>query len=377
MMSSLPLVVPRITAAAASKHHTRYFPPAAASSRLLSSSLYDEHRHQSTISSTSPPKLAYEFITEGRQVSNSQSPHHDNQDKQTIVFLHGLLGNGKNLRTPAKKLTKQLPHLSALLLDVRGHGGSSSRGHRHAKPHNFHSCVQDIFDTLIPLGLVGENSPLAICGHSLGGRIALQYTHNILLQLQQHKTQNDHDIQIPKQTWILDSVPGTPDPSVHQVLKAISSIPLPISCKSTLTETLMREYKMNKAIAMWIASNLKGKEDKNDEFDWVFDLDIANELVNNFADQNFAQMIHEITSGSTSTSSNNNDRALDSTIIQLVMAGRNKEWKDDIVSSLQSIPTFGESFHMHKLENAGHWVHVDAVNELTQLMVDGLSNMRR
>lgn len=128
----------------------------------------------------------------------------------------------------------------------------------------------------------------------------------------------------------------------------------------------MGEYKMSKAIAQWIATNLKGKKD---DFSWVFDLEIANELVENFADQNFAEMIHEITIDNTNTS-------LDSSI-HLVMAGRNKEWKEDIVANLQSIPTFGDSFQMHKLENAGHWVHVDAVNELTQLMVDGLSNARR
>ncbi len=342
----MSLLAPRITSAA-SKHQRCV-------SAVGLSSLYDRYRR--SISSTSPPKLAYEIITDGKVVSS-----HDNPEKQTIVFLHGLLGNAKNLRTPAKKLTRQLPHLSAILLDVRGHGGSS--GSQHAQPHNFHSCVQDIFHTLTPLGLVGEKSPIAICGHSLGGRIALQYTHTLHQQQQQY----DHDIQTPKQTWILDSVPGTPDPSVHHVLKAISSIPLPITCKSTLTETLMGEHKMNKAIAQWIATNLKGKKD---DFSWVFDLQIANELVENFADQNFAEMIHEITNDSGTKT------PLDSSI-QLVMAGRNKEWKEDIVANLQSIPTFGDSFHMHKLENAGHWVHVDAVNELTQLMVDGLSSTRR
>jgi pimeloyl-ACP methyl ester carboxylesterase len=344
----------RITAAATqqmkSKHHNIRCP--------LSSSYNDQLRRSI---SSSPPlqKLAHEWISNGKVVSSS--PHNDQDNKQqTIVFLHGLLGNAKNLRTPAKKLTRQLPNISALLLDVRGHGGSSSSSGNFVQPHNFQSCVQDIFDTLTPLGLIGASSPIAICGHSLGGRIALQYTHS----LQQQKQKNDFEIQMPKQTWILDSVPGTPDPSVHKVLKAISSIPLPISCKSTLTQTLISEYKMNKAIAMWIASNLK-EGDSKDGFEWVFDLNVANELVDNFADQNFVDMVHEITS----------DAVVDSKV-QLVMAGRNKEWREEIISSLKSVPNFGETkeslFRMHKLEEAGHWVHVDAVNELTQLMVDEL-----
>ncbi len=327
----------------------------------LSSSF--NHRLRRSISSSPPlQKLAHEWISNGKVVSSSSPQHNDQNNKQqTIVFLHGLLGNAKNLRTPAKKLTRQLPNFSALLLDVRGHGGSSSSSGNFVQPHNFQSCVQDIFDTLLPLGLIGANSPIAICGHSLGGRIALQYTHSLQ---QQQKQQNDHEIQLPKQTWILDSVPGTPDPSVHKVLKAISSIPLPISCKSTLTQALMSEYKMNKAIALWIASNLKEGNSKGG-FEWVFDLNVANELVDNFADQNFVDMVHEITS----------DAVVDSKV-QLVMAGRNKEWREEIISSLKSLPKFGESkeslFRMHKLEEAGHWVHVDAVNELTQLMVDEL-----
>ena len=340
----MSLLARRITAAASKQHRC------AATGDIP---LYDYLCR--SFSSTSSPKLAYEFIVDGKV-----EPHNNNdRGSETIVFLHGLLGNAKNLRTPAKKITRQMPNLSALLLDVRGHGGSS--GSHYLQPHNFNACVQDIFETLKPLGLTDANSPMAIIGHSLGGRIGLQYTHSLQLQEQ------NHGIQVPKQTWILDSVPGTPDPSVHHVLKAISSIPLPIQCKSTLTETLISEYKMNKAVAMWIATNLKGKKN---EHSWIFDLDVANELVDNFADQNFSEMINEI------TNDNSNDSSSDSTI-QLVMAGRNKEWKDDIVSELQSIPSFNESFFMHKLENAGHWVHVDAVNELTQLMVDGLSNIRR
>ena len=195
----------------------------------LSSSF--NHRLLRRSISSSPPlqKLAHEWISNGKVVSSS--PHNDQDNKQqTIVFLHGLLGNAKNLRTPAKKLTRQLPNYSALLLDVRGHGGSSSSSGNFVQPHNFQSCVQDIFDTLTPLGLIGASSPIAICGHSLGGRIALQYTHS----LQQQQQPADFEIQMPKQTWILDSVPGTPDPSVHKVLKAISSISLPISCGQKL-----------------------------------------------------------------------------------------------------------------------------------------------
>mmetsp|Transcript_25206 Transcript_25206/g.52054 ORF Transcript_25206/g.52054 Transcript_25206/m.52054 type:complete len:431 (+) Transcript_25206:72-1364(+) len=313
------------------------------------------------------PLLAHEWIVGGQVVTNSEQPPRRN--KEVVVFLHGLLGNAKNLRTPAKKLTERLPHLSALIMDIRGHGNSSSP---FPSPHNFHTCTEDIFETLQSLELTGDRSPTAIVGHSLGGRLALQYAHALSTDSVQSK------LQAPKQTWVLDAVPGQPDPSVHHILRTISSIPLPIESKSWLFKNLTEKHNLNKGVAMWIASNLKdiekyeqkqqseqnlkGKQHK--PLEWVFNLDMANELIHSFAEQKFVPMIRDITSQPSS-------------IVNLVIAGRNKEWKDDIVLELQSIPTFGKSpessFQMHTLPKAGHWLHVDDLNGLVDLMVKGMN----
>ena len=195
---------------------------------------------------------------------------------------------------------------------------------------------------------MNERSPIAICGHSLGGRIALQYSNDLT------KT-STHGIRPPQQTWILDSVPGQPDPSVHSVVKAISSIPLPISSKSGLSKTLKEKYHFNKTIAMWMASNLKPMDGG---FEWIFDLNIAKELLSNFAEQNFHEQIGNITTQQ---------------VVHLVMAGRNHEWTQHIIDGLQSIQREpSERFQLHKLVNAGHWVHVDDLEGLLELMVGSL-----
>lgn len=321
---------------------------------------------------------------DGRVIPQSKVVDHEiiDDDKEVIVFLHGLLGNAKNLRTPAKKLTQQLPHYNALLLDIRGHGNSSPStftkkstpsSSLFSQPHNFQSCVQDIFDTLSPLGLTGMNSPKAICGHSLGGRIALQYSHSLC-------TTAGNTIEPPSQTWVLDSVPGHADPSVHNVLRAISALPTPIPSKKWLIDALTTKYSMNKGVAMWIATNLRdtdsGGEGGYKKLEWMFDLGIANELVGNFSDQDFVEMIHNVTTTKMSSSDNDNN-----SMVQLVMAGKNKSWSDEIVSELQSIPSFQKddslesspsSFQMHTLDKAGHWVHVDDLEGLMKLMVEGL-----
>ncbi len=85
----------RITAAASQQMKSIRCPLSSYNHRLLRRSI-----------SSSPPlqKLAHEWISNGNIGSSSPSPHDDQDNKQqTIVFLHGLLGNAKNLRTPAKK----------------------------------------------------------------------------------------------------------------------------------------------------------------------------------------------------------------------------------------------------------------------------------
>ena len=194
----------------------------------------------------------------------------------------------------------------------------------------------------------------------------MQYSHT--LRAAQIIGNEVEVIEPPKQTWVLDSVPGQADPSVHSVLRAISALPTPLPSKTWLIETLITEYKMNKGVAMWIASNLRDRGDKS--FEWIFDLSIANELVENFADQDFTELIHDVTKSGDDTNKHKS-------MVQLVMAGKNKLWSEEIVSELQSIPSFDKqsptsTFQMHTLDNAGHWVHVDALDDLVKLMVNGL-----
>jgi hypothetical protein len=115
----------------------------------------------------------------------------------------------------------------------------------------------------------------------------------------------------------------------------------------------------------------------------VFDLDIANELIMNFDNQDFVNMISNITSTPDPYSSTL------SLSVHLVMAGKNNNWTEEIVSKLKSIHTYQReeessslsyptqsSFQMHKLEKAGHWVHVDDLEGLLRLMINEIQQQR-
>ena len=129
---------------------------------------------------------------------------------------------------------------------------------------------------------------------------------------------------------------------------------------------------------------------------WAFDIDIAMELVQNFNQQDVVGMIREVvespfprsssfssSSSSASSSSSSLSGAIDEDAescsnlpraVQLVMAGKNKSWTESIISELQTIQSVRRpsSFKMHKLDKAGHWVHVDDLDGLMKLMVDEL-----
>lgn len=274
----------------------------------------------------------------------------------------------------AKHITRHLPQYAALVMDLRGHGGSSSsRGRRFPPPHNFDACAQDVVETLKQLGLTREKSPFAIVGHSLGGRVALQYSSLL------SRDSATIGVNAPSQTYLLDTVPGQADPSVHSVLKAISSFQTPIESKASLVDTMMKEYRISKPVAAWIASNVYRTENG---LDWVFDLDVANELVSNFSDQNLVEQIADVSETPSkpllyqSMTYDAYQDNCDASQVHLVVGGKNKLWTSDVLEDLRSVPSFGTSknsmFQMHTLDDAGHWVHVDCLEGLVKVLVDNL-----
>ena len=114
------------------------------------------------------------------------------------------------------------------------------------------------------------------------------------------------------------------------------------------------------------------------------------ELVQNFADQDFVGMIREVVESAPSSNDNYEVTDLEkrsnnniSKVVQLVMAGKNESWTETILSELETIQPLqpsrssrplSSSFKMHKLDKAGHWVHVDDLDGLMKLMVDELGD---
>jgi pimeloyl-ACP methyl ester carboxylesterase len=84
--------------------------------------------------------------------------------ERRAFFLHGLLGQGGNLRTLARRFLEARPGWDAWLIDLRGHG----RSPKSTPEPSLHAAAADV------LQLGARSLPVAaLIGHSLGGKVAL------------------------------------------------------------------------------------------------------------------------------------------------------------------------------------------------------------
>ena len=270
-------------------------------------------------------RLHLEWVKQGRLVATAPT-----SSEQVIVFLHGLLGTGRNLGNLARKLTAARPELSGVLVDIRGHGKSRNG---HVGPHTFQAAARDVQYTLEEWGI----QQAAIVGHSMGGRLALQCAQ---------EAQNNFTT-----TWLLDTVPGQAHSSVAKVIDAVSSIKLPVQSKQDLVDQLTKQHGLTSDIANWMSTNLEN--DKSSAgFRFNFDLEIVHDILQEFPNQDFYGQLHNCKGP-----------------VHVVRAGKNKEWNAETVRRLEEMP---EHVKLHTLANAGHWVHVDALDDLVNLILPSL-----
>eukprot|EP00934_Nitzschia_sp_Nitz4_P006051 Nitzschia sp. Nitz4//scaffold292_size23309//6512//7625//NITZ4_008496-RA/size23309-augustus-gene-0.5-mRNA-1//-1//CDS//3329546167//6041//frame0 len=272
----------------------------------------------STNSSPQPMELAWETV--GEEGSSPQ-----------IVFLHGLLGKGRNLRTFAKQVC-QVKDCSGILMDLRGHGQSRlSSTDKVITPPSFSNCVQDIQYTLDQQSM----APTTWAGHSWGGRMALQYAAELV--------QTQGSSAPVERVWILDSVPGKANESVERVVGTVAELQgkPPIGNRKELVAHLLDHYKVDKGTATWLASSYNAKTG-----DFGFDPEVVHAILPEFGTQDFEGYMKVL---------------LDANVrVDVVRGGKNKGWDVPLLRRLETLQKeYQELFGLHVLPKAGHWVHVD------------------
>lgn len=249
-----------------------------------------------------------------------------------MCLLHGILGTGPNLRTVARRLCAARPDWGFLLPDLRHHGDS----HDVDGDDTIAGCVADL-DTLA--AAVGVEVRTAI-GHSFGGKVALAWG----------ATHEARGVPVDA-VWALDVPPGRPElplalqSEVVAVVAALRELPMPLPRRESVVE-LLAARGFSAMLGQWMTTNLRHGDGG---FVWRFDLDGVERLLRDYAVTDLWPWLASP------------DRRAE---VHVVRAGRSDRWSDAELARFT-----GPRLHLHTMERAGHWVHVDDPDALHALLL--------
>ncbi len=252
-----------------------------------------------------------------------------------LLVLHGVFGAGKNWRLFMRKFVRACPHWGAVLVDVRGHG--QSRGAM--APHTIAAVATDLQQLESRLA-----APIAgVCGHSLGGKLALGYAGGRRQQLQQ--------------VWVLDSRPDPLTPAEAQptqrVLRLLQQLPHALKSRQAFVAHLTSQG-LDHGVAQWLAMSLRRDGER---FYLGLELDVIAALLSDYYARD---MWPELAA------------AVPQRTLHLVVGTRSRIWSPQSLQRIDEVAAQAPTIKVHRLD-AGHWIHVDAAAALLQRMVAAFS----
>jgi len=249
-----------------------------------------------------------------------------------IAFLHGILGQGSNLQTLARRFVGQHPTWTAWLVDLRGHG-NSPKGTPGA---SLEAAARDI------VALAATNAlPLAaIAGHSFGGKVALE-----VARLEEIPSLND--------VVVIDSMPGAREPlrGADSALGIIATLEILPDTFSSITEfvTHLEKSGLSRQVAQWLAGSV---ERNGNRLRFGLDLNEIRTLLLDYFVRDLWPVVE------------NPPRE---TRLQLVIGDRSDSYSPADRERALRIAASNPKVTVDVLP-AGHWVHVDNLEGLLRVM---------
>ena len=258
------------------------------------------------------------------------------------------MGSGPNWRTIARRLVAARPDWGAVLVDLRMHGRSQEA----PPPHTLVAVAEDLERLAENLGGQGVNVS-GVIGHSFGGKAALAYRQRAPEGL--------------VETWVLDASPSsragalaesgtaapeTPGDGAGDVLLMLESLPGQFSSRDEFMAA-MADRGFSRPLAEWLAMNL-------DRVDggvrMRLDLGAVRALLADYHAQDLWPAVESELPGQ----------------LRFVVAGRSSAVSQDDRARLESLA--GDRIALHVVD-AGHWLHMEAADQLLQLFTDELSRL--
>jgi esterase len=272
-----------------------------------------------------------------------------------MMFAPGIFGSGANWRSIARKLVERRPSWGAVLVDLRGHGRSSSG----EPPHNVDACARDLL--ALDEALAAEGRPIRVAiGHSFGGKVVLA-----LRQLTAHDRLSTSRPVDLLQTWMLDATPGArpegfhdPGQSAPRILELLERLPTRIPTRDALVDGI-EQAGHPRALGQWLAMNL---EPDGDQFRMRLDLPVVRAVLADYFQRDLWSAVED-------------DRMPGE--LHVVVGGRSTTVPhDDRLRLAAHNQKTGGLTLVHLIPEAGHWLHIDAPEAIVEMLAGALPEPR-
>jgi len=241
-----------------------------------------------------------------------------------LVILHGLYGYGRNLYSLARQLAQT--H-RVYLPDLRNHGKSF-----HSPVWSYGAMAEDISRLAQHLGL----QDFALLGHSMGGKVAMEYA---LAQLQPALSQ----------LVVVDIALRSYDMSYHQqLLNTLAELDLSQLRSRQEADKLLAEKIPEAPVRQFLLSNLKADQGV---WSWQFNLPVLQ------------SQLTQITGNLALTRAPFEGPAL-------FVGGADSDYL--LPADLPQIQALFPQAHCQWLPQAGHWVHIDQPTALLSILQEFL-----
>jgi esterase len=258
-----------------------------------------------------------------------------------MLFLHGILGTRANWRGIARRFVKARPNWGAVLVDLREHGDSLGE----AEPHTLVAAAVDVkalTDALsLPIG--------GALGHSFGGKVVLEWLRS--------------REGISTEAWIVDSSPSASPvdrdtTATAEVLRILSALPKEWGSREAFIAAVTNAGEPV-PIAKGHAKNLRRTDDGRRVFGP--DLEVIHALIADYARTDLWSVVESLP----------RDCTLDA-----VIGGRSTVFSSQDRTRLKQAAKREPRLRVHVVEQAGHWVHVDAADALVALLAQRFASPR-
>jgi pimeloyl-ACP methyl ester carboxylesterase len=240
-----------------------------------------------------------------------------------LLILHGLLGSSDNWHSFGRRFGE---HFRTIALDARNHGRSP-----HSDVFNYRAMADDVGEFMTHHHI----SSASLMGHSMGGKTAAL---TALLYP-----------ELVDRLIVIDIAPRSYQAQHDQVLDALTSLDLNIfRYRKDIDEALAVRIP-EPPVRQFLMKNLV--RDDSGCFHWKLNLEVI--------EKNYSQINEELPQ----------DRQFHGPA--LFIRGEKSEY-----IQMEDLPLIGRIFpkaELVSIKNAGHWVHVDAPEELFETVLEFLS----